>query len=198
MTMLTERFEQAFLYASHVHGGHKRKGTSIPYLSHLMGVASLVLEHGGTEDQAIAALLHDAAEDQGGQDRLDDIRARFGDAVADIVNDCTDSWEEPKPDWRERKEAYLKSLEFKPDASLLVSLADKTHNARAIVTDLHLEGAKLWERFKRPASDTLWYYGELVDVFKRRRPSPLTTELRRAFGEMQAFEDQRNKSQGGA
>lgn len=187
MTILTERFDRAFLYASDIHGGHKRKGTSIPYLSHLMAVASLTLEHGGTEDQAIAALLHDAAEDCGGQDRLDDICARFGEAVADIVEDCTDSWEDPKPEWRPRKEAYLKSLESKPDASLLVSLADKTHNARAIVTDLVLEGEKLWERFNKPASDTLWYYRELETFFSRRRPGPLATELKRAVDEMHRF-----------
>jgi len=188
MTILTERFDRAFRYASHIHGGHRRKGTEVPYLSHLMGVASLTLEHGGTEDQAIAALLHDAAEDQGGQDRLDDIRARFGDAVADIVRDCTDSWEHPKPEWRPRKEAYLKSLESKPDASLLVSLADKTHNARAIVTDLHLEGEKLWQaKFNKSASDNLWYYRKLETFFSRRRPGPLATELKRAVDEMHRF-----------
>jgi (p)ppGpp synthase/HD superfamily hydrolase len=187
MTILTERFNQAFLYTSHIHGGHRRKGTSIPYLSHLMAVASLTLEHGGSEDQAIAALLHDAAEDQGGQERLDDIRARFGDAVAEIVKDCTDSWEEPKPEWRPRKESYLKSLKAKPDSSLLVSLADKTHNARAIVTDLVLEGEKLWERFNKPASETLWYYRELETFFSSRRPGPLAHELKRAVDEMHPF-----------
>lgn len=187
MTILTERFDRALLYASHVHGGHRRKGTEVPYFSHLMGVASLTLEHGGTEDQAIAALLHDAAEDQGGQERLDDIRARFGDAVAYIVKDCTDSWEDPKPKWEERKRIYLKSLESKPDASLLVSLADKTHNARAIVTDLHLEGEKLWERFNKPAHKVLWYYRELETFFSRRRPGPLATELQRAVAEMHRF-----------
>jgi (p)ppGpp synthase/HD superfamily hydrolase len=189
MTILTERFDRAFRYASHIHGGHRRKGTEVPYLSHLMGVASLTLEHGGTEDQAIAALLHDAAEDQGGQDRLDDIRARFGDPVADIVRDCTDSWEDPKPDWDERKRIYLESLESKPDASLLVSLADKTHNARAIVTDLHLEGEKLWDRFNKPASKTLGYYRKLEAFFSRRRPGPLATELKRAVDEMHRFAD---------
>ena len=188
MTILTERFEQAFLYASHVHGGHRRKGTSIPYLSHLMGVASLTLEHGGTEDQAIAALLHDAVEDQGGQERLDDIRARFGEGVAEIVRDCTDSHEEPKPEWRERKEAYLLSLETKPDSSLLVSLADKTHNARAIVTDLHHEGENLWARFNKPASGTLWYYRSLEQFFSSRWPSSsLTAQLKRAVDEMHAI-----------
>lgn len=187
MTILTQRFDDALLYGSHVHGGHKRKGTSIPYLSHLLAVASLTLEHGGTEDQAIAALLHDAAEDQGGKERLDDIRARFGDGVAEIVHDCTDSWEQPKPDWHKRKRDYIASLESKPDSSLLVSLADKTHNARCIVTDLHLEGAKLWDRFTKPASATLWYYRELETFFSQRRPGPLARELKRAVDEMHEF-----------
>lgn len=187
MTQLTDRFDQAFLYASRIHGGHKRKGTSIPYLSHLMSVAALTLEHDGTEDQAIAALLHDAAEDCGGQERLDDIRAHFGDGVADIVADCTDSLLEKKPAWRGRKEAYLASLELKPDTSLLVSLADKTHNARAIVSDLHLEGEKLWERFRKPASETLWYYDRLAEFFERKRPCVLSIELQRAVNEMHRF-----------
>ncbi len=134
--MLTGRFDDAFHYAHRLHRSQMRKGTPIPYISHLMTVAALVIEHGGNEDQAIAALLHDAAEDQGGAETLDDIRKRFGDAVAEIVADCTDAWTDPKPDWRPRKEAYLAKLPAKPTPSLLVSLADKTHNAEAILSRL--------------------------------------------------------------
>jgi (p)ppGpp synthase/HD superfamily hydrolase len=112
--MLTARFDKAFLYAHQLHQGQVRKGTAIPYISHLMTVSALVVEHGGDEDQAIAGLLHDAAEDQGGAERLAEIRAKFGDSVAEIVADCTDAWTEPKPPWRPRKEAYLKALPNKP------------------------------------------------------------------------------------
>lgn len=108
--MLADRFDNAFHCAHRLHRTQTRKGTTIPYVSHLMAVAALVVEHGGSEDQAIGALLHDAAEDQGGAKTLEDIRGRFGDAVAEIVYDCTDAWTEPKPDWRPRKEAYLGKL----------------------------------------------------------------------------------------
>ena len=127
--MLSERFDEAFCFAHRLHRGQTRKGTSVPYISHLMTVAALVVEHGGNEDQAIAALLHDAVEDQGGEETLIEIRATFGDAVARIVADCTDAWGEPKPRWAARKQAYLASLPGKPAASPLVSFADKTHNA---------------------------------------------------------------------
>ncbi len=130
--MLTTRFDEAFRYARQLHQSQVRKDTTIPYISHLMTVSALVVEHGGDEDQAIAGLLHDAAEDQGGAQILAEIRTKFGEVVADIVADCTDAWTEPKPLWRPRKEAYLKALRNKPRASLLVSLADKTHNAEAI------------------------------------------------------------------
>jgi (p)ppGpp synthase/HD superfamily hydrolase len=177
--MLTDRFDDALAYASRIHRDQRRKGTEIPYVSHLLAVASLTLEHGGDEDQAIAALLHDAAEDQGGAERLADIEARFGPAVARIVHDCTDSWVEPKPDWRQRKEAYLAALAHKPQASLLVSLADKTHNARAIVADLRCSGESLWDRFWAGRDGTLWYYAELASAFGRHLPGPLADELGR-------------------
>src|SRR5271157_5627946 len=105
--MLTSRFDDAFRYAHFLHRAQTRKGTAIPYISHLMGVAALVIEHGGDEDQAIAALLHDGPEDQGGRATLTDIERRFGAGVAKIDSDCTDAWTEPKPEWRLRKEAYL-------------------------------------------------------------------------------------------
>ncbi len=184
--MLTERFDEALAYASRIHRSQKRKGTSIPYVSHLLAVASLTLEYGGNEDQAIAALLHDAVEDQGGLERLADIKIRFGSAVARIVSDCTDAWEEPKPPWRARKEAYLASLETKPDSSLLVSLADKTHNARAIVSDRRHQGESVWNRFNQDRQSIVWYYRELAETFAARIPGELADELRRMTNAMAA------------
>ncbi|HVQ10113.1 MAG TPA: HD domain-containing protein [Allosphingosinicella sp.] len=184
--MLTDRFDDALAYASRIHRDQRRKGTDIPYVSHLLAVASLTLEHGGDEDQAIAALLHDAAEDQGGAARLADIEARFGGGVAGIVADCTDSWVEPKPPWRERKRAYVEALPGKPARSLLVSLADKTHNARAIVADLRRHGADLWPRFTGGEEGTLWYYGALAAAFAGALPGHLADELGRAVAAMRA------------
>jgi len=175
--MLTERFDEAFRYAHGLHRAQTRKGTSIPYVSHLMSVAALVIEHGGNEDQAIAALLHDAAEDQGGAPTLAHIRKTFGDTVANIVSDCTDAWSEPKPEWRPRKEAYLAKLPAKPTQSLLVSLADKTHNAEAILYDYRVLGDQLWPRFNGGAEGTRWYYGSLVEIFKDKMPGRLTDRL---------------------
>jgi len=176
-TGLGDRFEQAFVYASHVHGGQTRKSTLIPYVSHLLGVASLVLEDGGVEDEAVAALLHDACEDQGGLDRLRDIRFRFGDRVARIVEGCTDTFESPKPRWRPRKEAYVARLATEQADTLRVSLADKLHNARAVARDLRTVGEELWKRFNAGRDDQLWYYGELLRVFRDRLASPMVDEL---------------------
>lgn len=182
--MLTKRFDDALGYASELHRAQLRSGTSIPYVSHLLAVASLALEAGGDEDQAIAALLHDAAEDQGGAARLEEIRVRFGDRVADIVADCTDSWELPKPEWRPRKEAYLATLAHKSADSLLVSRADKMHNAGAIVRDLAVHGAGLWCRFTGGRDGSLWYYRALVIAFEERLPGPETEHLKRLVDEM--------------
>jgi (p)ppGpp synthase/HD superfamily hydrolase len=175
---LTDRFDAALAYASRLHREQRRKGTEIPYVAHLLSVSALVLEHGGDEDQAIAGLLHDAAEDQGGEQTLAEIRARFGDGVAKIVADCTDSWVEPKPPWRARKEAYVAALPQKDKRSLLVSLADKTHNAKAIAGDLRRLGDALWPRFSGGRAGTVWYYTALADVFRRALPGALAEELR--------------------
>lgn len=166
--MLTDRFDDALAYASRIHRDQLRKGTDIPYISHLLGTAAIALENGADENQAIAALLHDAVEDQGGAARLADIRARFGDRVAEIVEHCTDTDIEPKPPWRERKEAYIASLAHKPAASLAVSLADKTHNASAILADLATHGDAVWNRFTGGREGSLWYYRSLVTAFRRR------------------------------
>jgi (p)ppGpp synthase/HD superfamily hydrolase len=160
-----------------------RKGTTIPYISHLMSVAALVLEHGGNEDQAIAGLLHDGPEDQGGEKTLAEVREMFGDAVASIVADCTDAWTEPKPAWRPRKEAYLAKLPGKPTGSLLVSLADKTHNAEAILFDYRVLGDRLWDRFNGGRAGTRWYYGALADIFAKAMPGRLADRLTRATAE---------------
>src|ERR1019366_2569770 len=176
-TVLTDRFDRALLYATHVHGGQVRKGTSIPYVAHLLAVAATVLEYGGSEDTAIAALLHDAVEDQGGEPRLSDIRNRFGDRVADIVRSCSDSVANTsaghaKEDWHIRKTRYVEHLDTADQETLLVSLSDKIHNARSILRDLRKPeiGATVWERFKSPKEETLWNYRELANAFQRLLP----------------------------
>jgi (p)ppGpp synthase/HD superfamily hydrolase len=178
--MLTDRYDEAFRYAHELHSTQKRKGTTKPYISHLMIVSALVIENGGTEDQAIGALLHDAAEDQGGMKTLNEVRRRFGDVVSEIVSDCTDSWTEEKPDWQPRKEAYLATLPAKPSRSLLVSLADKTHNAEAILFDYRVLGEALWDRFNGGAVGTRWYYQELASIFSKVMPGRLSDRLSRA------------------
>ena len=184
-TTLTDRFDRALLYATHVHGGQRRKGRSIPYVSHLLAVAATVLEYGGDEDLAIAALLHDSVEDQGGEARLDDVRNRFGERVAKVVKACSDSLAntakgEQKPDWQTRKEAYIAHLDTSDEDVLRVSLADKVHNARAILRDLRKPeiGKDIWNRFSQPREKTLWYYGSLAKTFRKKLPGQLADELR--------------------
>jgi (p)ppGpp synthase/HD superfamily hydrolase len=181
-TVLTDRFDRALLYATHVHGGQVRKETTIPYIAHVLAVAATVLEYGGSEDMAIAGLLHDAAEDQGGEPRLADIRNRFGDRVADIVHACSDSAAagEQKDDWRPRKMRYIEHLKTIDQQTLLVSLSDKVHNARSILRNLRKPeiGSAVWSRFgKRPKEDTLWYYRELANAFQGLLPGQLSEEL---------------------
>ncbi len=154
-----------------------------------MSVAALVVEHGGNEDQAIAGLLHDAVEDQGGEPTLEEIRRRFGDGVAKIVADCSDSWVEPKPPWRVRKEAYIDKLPDKDPASLLVSLADKTHNARAILSDFRQIDDELWSRFTGGKEGTIWYYQTLSAIYDEVIPGPLAKELAIT---VRAFSDEQN------
>lgn len=169
--MLGERFDAALHLASELHRQQLRKESGVPYVSHLLAVCSLALEFGADEDQAIAALLHDAVEDQGGMATAARIRARFGDRVADLVLALTDAVVTPKPPWRERKERYLEHLAAAPDEVLLVSCCDKIHNARSIVADHAESGAELWARFTGGRDGTLWYYRELAAIFARRGPS---------------------------
>ena len=184
--MLTERFDRALAYASRLHRSQMRKGTGIPYISHLLTVSALVIEQGGSEDQAIGGLLHDAAEDQGGEATLAVIRNDYGEAVAAIVADCTDAWVEPKPPWRARKEAYLARLPEKPATSLLVSLADKVHNARSILADREEIGDAVWSRFSGGREGSLWYYDALAKIFAEKLPGRLSAELSRIVERLQA------------
>jgi (p)ppGpp synthase/HD superfamily hydrolase len=176
-TVLTDRFAAALRYAADLHRDQVRKGTAIPYVAHLLAVAALVLEQGGTEEMAIGALLHDAVEDQPGRTSPAEIGERFGEGVARIVADCTDADRHPKPPWRERKEAYVAHLAEVPEASLRVSLADKLHNARAIVADARLVGPALWDRFNAGPQDQVWYYTALAAAFRRRLPDDPTVAL---------------------
>jgi (p)ppGpp synthase/HD superfamily hydrolase len=178
-----DRLTRAFALAHQLHGRQKRKGTAIPYVSHLLAAASLVLENGGGEDEAIAALLHDAVEDQGGGPTLDKIRRKFGPRVARIVEGCTDSDVEPKPPWKARKIAYLAHLRTAPRRVQLVSAADKVHNARCILSDYRTHGEKLWRRFSAPKKDVFWYYRQLVKAL-RGAPKALVEELDRTVAEI--------------
>jgi (p)ppGpp synthase/HD superfamily hydrolase len=183
--MLTDRFDRAVLFAIELHRSQLRKGTAIPYVTHLFAVCSLVLEDGGTEDEAIAALLHDGPEDQGGEAVLDAIRDRFGPAVAEMVEGLSDAMPAPgeaKPPWRTRKEAYLRHLADAPETVLRVSLADKLHNARSMVVDVETDGEAVWSRFNAGRDEQAWYYRELQAIFERRLPgSRNLPELRRVI-----------------
>jgi (p)ppGpp synthase/HD superfamily hydrolase len=174
---LSERFNQALDYALALHGDQLRKGSETPYIAHLLAVTALVLEDGGDEEQAIAALLHDAPEDQGGLEVLEAIRMRFGDRVADIVHGCTDTYQTPKPPWRQRKANYLEHLQTASQEVLRVSLADKLHNARSILLDLQRFGDAVWERFNGGKEGTLWYYRSILETFRSVSDSPLVAEL---------------------
>lgn len=183
---LSPRFELALSYAAVIHAGQQRKGTGIPYIAHLLGVTSIALEYGASEDEAIAALLHDAGEDAGGRGRIEDIRQRFGNEVADIVEGCTDTDVVPKPPWRKRKEDYIAHLASASPSTLLVSAADKLHNARAIVRDLRVHGEALWPRF-RGGRESLWYYRSLVNALRPKGNSHLVDELACVVSEMESL-----------
>lgn len=176
-SFLGERFKAALIYALDLHARQRRKGSGVPYVSHLLGVTDLTLQMGGDEDEAIAALLHDAVEDQGGIPTLDEIRNRFGERVAEIVKGCSDSFETPKSAWRRRKEAYLEHLQSASASVLRVSLADKIHNARDIKVSYCWVGDAVWQRFKGGKAGTLWYYHRLVEEFRRLQPGVWTEEL---------------------
>ena len=181
---LSDRFGKALEFAFNLHRNQYRKGSMIPYISHLLGVTAIVLEQGGNENQAIAALLHDAVEDQGGHKTLIKIKDLFGPEVAEIVEGCTDSFIIPKPEWKQRKTAYLEKLKRSPDETILVSLADKVHNARSILNDIVNSEDDVWEKFNGGKKGTLWYYQSLVEIFQTSPYRILTTELQELVDEI--------------
>jgi (p)ppGpp synthase/HD superfamily hydrolase len=183
---LTGQFSKALVYAELKHHNQVRKGGDIPYIGHLLSVASLVINDGGSEDQAIAALLHDTVEDQGGPPTLDEIRKNFGDEVARMVDECSDTDEVPKPPWLQRKTDYINHLADVGQDTLLVSVADKLDNARSMLRDYYEHGPQLWERFNRKnPQDHLWYYGELLAAYRKRGlNSWMVDELGRVVDEL--------------
>jgi (p)ppGpp synthase/HD superfamily hydrolase len=187
--LLTNRFVEALGYAAELHLHQRRKGKGQPYVGHLLGVAAIVIQHGGGEDEVIAALLHDAVEDQGGLPRLDEIREKFGARVARVVDGCTDSYEVSgeKRDWLERKRAYIAKVAHESADVQLVSAADKLANAREILADYRVEGDAVFSRFQGRKEGTLWYYRALVDVFRKAHVSPLIDELDRVVTELESL-----------
>jgi (p)ppGpp synthase/HD superfamily hydrolase len=185
------RLESALVYAAVIHSGQRRKGTRIPYLSHLLAVTAIAMENGASEDEAIAALLHDAVEDAGGHTRLNDIRRRFGPRVASIVDGCTDAYVIPKPPWDERKAAYIRHLARASASVRFISAADKLHNIRSILADFRSIGDAVWQRFKGGKEGTYAYYWSLARIFTRaarreRRLRPLAREINRALDDLKA------------
>jgi (p)ppGpp synthase/HD superfamily hydrolase len=187
VTWLGTRFVKAFLLTFEKHSGQRRKASTIPYIAHLMGVASLVLEAGGDEDLAIAALLHDIVEDCGGEPMLKLIRRRFGNRVAKIVDGCTDAYVVPKPAWRERKEAYISRLKKEGPETRLVSAADKLNNVRSILSDYREVNESVWSRFSGGRDGTLWYYRTLRNEFLRDKPNRITLDLQLAVDELESL-----------
>ncbi|MBD0302178.1 MAG: bifunctional (p)ppGpp synthetase/guanosine-3',5'-bis(diphosphate) 3'-pyrophosphohydrolase [Tolypothrix sp. T3-bin4] len=183
--MLSERFTAALTYATQLHANQVRKGSGVPYITHLLGVASIALEYGANEDEAIAALLHDAIEDQGGAATREEIRRSFGDTVTAIVDGCTDAETIPKPPWRQRKEAYIAHIPVASPSVLLVSAADKLHNARSVLKDYRILGEVVWKHFKGGKQGTLWYYRALVEAFRQTESTPLIEELERVVLELE-------------
>ena len=180
-----EKFEEALKYAARVHRDQTRKGTPIPYITHLLAVAAIVGENGGTENEVVAALLHDAPEDQGGEARLENIRVKFGDGVARIVAGNTDTFEDPKPPWRERKGRYVAHVAHASHSVRLVSAADKLHNARSVLADLRTMGDAIWARFHGGKEGTLWYHQALVKAFAAAGSNAVVEELDRVVGELE-------------
>jgi (p)ppGpp synthase/HD superfamily hydrolase len=194
---LSPRFDEALVYASRLHAGQLRKGSPVPYVAHLLAVAALVLEYGGGEEEAIAALLHDAIEDQGGAATREEMRRRFGEQAVAIVDGCTDAETVPKPPWRERKEAYIAHIGHAAPAVRLVSAADKLHNVRSLLAGYRLIGEDLWDRFRGGRDGTLWYYRAMVDAFRAAEVTPLVEELERAVRELEQLTASGSTSSGG-
>ena len=183
---LSDKFEEALVYATQAHGNQMRKKTGIPFVAHILGVTAIALEYGASETEAISALLHDTVEDCGGADRLRDIREKFGDDVAGIVDGCTDTYETPKPPWLERKRAYIEHLKDSDSSTRLVSASDKLHNTRAILAELRRHGTDVFDRFGGKKDGTLWYYRTLVTAFREHgNHTDLIDELDRVVTEIE-------------
>jgi (p)ppGpp synthase/HD superfamily hydrolase len=185
--LLSSRFDRALKYAAGLHARQPRKGTGRPYIGHLLSVTSIVIEYDGDEEMAIAALLHDAVEDQGGMPRLREIRKKFGKRVAHIVDGCTDSYTEPKPPWIERKRTYVERVSGESEDVRLVSAADKLSNTREVLHDFRVKGESVFERFKGKKKGTLWYYRALVKKFREAGSNPLVDELDRVVSELESL-----------
>jgi len=192
--MLSNRFTEALVYATELHATQTRKGGKVPYISHLLTVASVVLEYGGNEDEAIAALLHDAVEDQGGPATREIIRQKFGENVAAIVDGCTDSDITPKPPWQARKEEYINHVATASASVRLVSAADKLHNAWSILKDYRIYGEEVWQKFHGGKEGTLWYYRSLVTAFRQVESDPLVDELDRVVTKLEYLVAKNSKS----
>lgn len=184
LTPLTPQFEVALLYTTQLHAGQRRKDPRVPYIAHLLSVAALVLEDGGNEEEAIAALLHDAIEDQGGEKTRDEIQRRFGDRIVAIVDSCTESDTVPKPPWLERKQRYIEQIRQASPAARRVSLADKLHNARSLLASLHQEGDRIWQRFYGGKAQTLWFYETLLQAYRSTGTDFMTEEFARVIAEI--------------
>jgi len=173
---LSHKFDDALLVATRLHTNQKRKGTNIPYVSHLLAVSAIVLENGGNEDEAIAALLHDAVEDQGGAPVLKQIRNQFGDNVADIVDACSEKDIVPKPPWRVRKQRYIDEIAHMSRSALFVAIADKLHNVRTIMSEYRQCGDEIWKRFNAGKDDQIWCFNALAEAFMMVEEGPLAME----------------------
>jgi (p)ppGpp synthase/HD superfamily hydrolase len=184
-TKLSPRFEAAFRLTMELHNGQLRKGTNTPYLSHLLAVASLVLDYGGSEDEAIAALLHDAVEDQGGLTTLARIRREFGDEIAAVVDACSDSYTWLKSPWRSRKEKFIASLPGAAESVRRIMAADKLHNVRSILQDYRIHGEQVWRKFMGGRDGTLWYYRAALDALRQSGNSPILDELERELSDLE-------------
>ncbi|AKG20732.1 HD domain-containing protein [Calothrix sp. 336/3] len=182
-SQLSDKFATALVYATRLHSQQRRKISGVPYISHLLSVCALVLEAGGTETEAIAALLHDAIEDQGGSQTREEIREIFGNQVVEIIDGCTECDTYPKPPWQERKRKYITNLRQASASVRLVSLADKLHNARSLLLDSRHKGSEIWQEFQTGKQGTLWFYRELLQVYQGH--GVLTEEFARSLAELE-------------
>lgn len=190
LTILGPRFEQALLFASQMHARQRRKDTGAPYIAHVMGVTALVLEDGGSEEEVIAALLHDSAEDQGGEQVLVEIRKKYGDKIAAIVYECSDTLDSPKPPWKGRKQGHLTRLEDASREALHIMLADKVYNSRSLLRGLQERGPEIWGKFKGGKEGTLWYFHQMLALFQKHFSGYLVNELARVVVAIEAISEE--------